>query len=84
LHTGHDALVEVQGGTVRELLQDLVAKYPPLQEQVLNAREQLHDALVVLVNNRRVRDLAFRLSPVDEVHLLCDAVPARPRTRDEL
>ena len=58
--------VEAAGGTVGELLGDLVGKYPDLREQVLTADGTLHRFVNVYLNGQDVRYLQLLDTPVAE------------------
>jgi molybdopterin converting factor small subunit len=51
---GGNRLVELPGATVRELLENLVAAYPPLRERIFEGQE-LPQFLNVFVNGADIR-----------------------------
>ncbi len=70
---GGEKQVELEGGTIRELVAALVAKYPSLEQQLLNESGDLNRFVNVYVNGQDVRYLAGLDTPVtdrDEVRLL--------------
>jgi MoaD family protein len=70
---GGEKQVELQGGTVRELVGALVTRYPSLKQQLLDDGGDLNRFVNVYVNGQDVRYLAGLDTPVtdrDEVRLL--------------
>ncbi len=70
---GGQKQVELEGGTIRELVAALVAKYPSLEQQLLNESGDLNRFVNVYVNGQDVRYLNGLDTPVaerDEVRLL--------------
>jgi sulfur-carrier protein len=70
---GGQKQVELQGGTVRELVDALVAKFPALRQQLLGEDGDLNRFVNVYVNGQDVRYLNGLDTPVaerDEVRLL--------------
>ena len=71
--TGGQKLVEVPGGTVREVITGLVSAHPALASQLLAADGDLNRFVNVYVNGQDVRYLAgldTPVAPADEVRLL--------------
>ena len=72
-HAGGDRTVSVDGSTVGEVLEALVAKYPGLSGQVLDGDGALHRFVNVYVNDDDVRYLSATDTPVtdgDELSIL--------------
>ena len=70
---GGQKQVELDGKTIRELVDALVAKYPPLKQQLLDEGGDLNRFVNVYVNGQDVRYLGGLDTPVtdrDEVRLL--------------
>jgi molybdopterin synthase sulfur carrier subunit len=70
---GGQKQVELEGGTIRELVAALVAKYPSLEQQLLDESGDLNRFVNVYVNGQDVRYLNGLDTPVaerDEVRLL--------------
>jgi molybdopterin synthase sulfur carrier subunit len=70
---GGQKQVELDGATIRELVDALVAKYPSLRQQLLDEQGDLNRFVNVYVNGQDVRYLAGLDTPVterDEVRLL--------------
>ena len=70
---GGQKQVELDGGSVRELVDGLVAKFPALRQQLLTETGDLNRFVNVYVNGQDVRYLKGLDTPVgdrDEVRLL--------------
>ncbi len=70
---GGEKQVVLEGGTVRELVDALVTRYPSLKQQLLDEAGDLNRFVNVYVNGQDVRYLAGLETPVadrDEVRLL--------------
>jgi sulfur-carrier protein len=70
---GNNSVVEVEGGTVGEVLTRLTEAYPAAKNQLLNDDGTLHRFLNVYVNDDDVRYLGGTTAPVadrDEITLL--------------
>jgi sulfur-carrier protein len=70
---GGQKQVELQGASVRELVDGLVGRYPALRQQLLSDDGQLNRFVNVYVNGQDVRYLNGLDTPVgerDEVRLL--------------
>ena len=52
---GNNRQVEVEGETVREVLESLVATYPPLRERIFDQSDELPQFLNVFVDKTDVR-----------------------------
>ena len=65
-HAGGAKTVSVEGSTVGEVLQALVAKYPGLSGQVIDDQGSLHRFVNVYVNDDDVRYLSATETPVTE------------------
>lgn len=72
-HADGQGTVTVEGATVGEVLQDLVARYPGLSDQVLTADGGLHRFVNVYLNDDDVRyldKLDTKVSDGDTLSLL--------------
>ena len=72
-HAGGASSVAVEGSTIGEVISNLVATYPPMSDQVLNADGSLHKFVNIYVNDDDVRYLQSLDTPVkdgDEVSIL--------------
>jgi molybdopterin synthase sulfur carrier subunit len=59
-------IVDVGGGTVREVVDHLVAKYPGLAQQLLDGEGKLNRFVNVFLNDTDVRHLGGLDAPVGE------------------
>jgi molybdopterin synthase sulfur carrier subunit len=62
--TGGQREVEADGDTVRELIEDLVTRFPPLRGQLLNGDDELAPFVNVYVGQEDVRTLDGLDTPV--------------------
>ena len=72
-HAGGQSTVAVEGSTIGDVLHTLVATYPGLTGQVLNADGSLHKFVNVYVNDDDVRYLSQLDTPVkdgDQISIL--------------
>jgi len=69
-HAGGARTVSVEGSTVGEVLQSLVAAYPGLSGQVLDDTGALHRFVNVYVNDDDVRYLSATDTPVTDADQL--------------
>jgi molybdopterin synthase sulfur carrier subunit len=56
-HVGEQASVDVGGGTVREVLDNLVAQHPGLRGRLLDDRGEVNKYVNIFVNDEDVRFL---------------------------
>ena len=66
VHVDAQKEVEARGSTVGELLNDLVASYPGLREQLFTDDGNLHRFVNLYVNGRDVRYLSVLDTPVGD------------------
>jgi len=72
-HTGGEKAVSGEGGTVRELVEDLAGRYPGLRNALLGEDGQLNRYVQTYVNDEDVRFLGGIETPLadgDEVSIL--------------
>jgi sulfur-carrier protein len=72
-HAGGERQVDARGSTLRELLDDLEARYPGITKTVLTDDGALHRFVNVYVNDEDVRylgSLETELDPEDTVSIL--------------
>ena len=70
---GGEALVDVEGATIGEVLESLTSSHPAIRGQILNDDGSLHRFLNVYVNDDDVRYIGGVYAPVangDEITLL--------------
>ena len=65
-HVGGEPRVSAEGATVREVLDDLEAKYPGITKNVLAEDGGLHRFINVFLNDEDVRYLGSLETQVDE------------------
>lgn len=65
-HAGGEALVDAEGATLRELLDDLEGKYPGITKNVVSDDGGLHRFINVYVNDEDVRYLGSLETAVKE------------------
>jgi molybdopterin synthase sulfur carrier subunit len=65
-HVGGEPQVEAQGGTLRDVLTDLEAKYPGITKNIVSADGGLHRFINVYVNDEDVRYLGSLETTVAE------------------
>jgi sulfur-carrier protein len=56
-HTNNEAILEANGGTIRELIEDIAGKHPECREKVLSDDGNLHRFINVYANDEDVRYL---------------------------
>jgi sulfur-carrier protein len=65
-HVGGRAVVEAEGGTLRDLLDHLDARYPGLKGSIVSDEGGLHRFVNLYVNDEDVRYLGSLETPVAE------------------
>ena len=71
--TDNQAVVEVEGGTIADVIDQLEARHPGFKEQLMTAEGQLHRFVNVYVNDedaRYLEKLDTKVSEGDTVSLL--------------
>jgi molybdopterin synthase sulfur carrier subunit len=56
-YTGGQKIIESKGSTVRELIEDVSERFPEFKEQLFGSSKELRDFIIILVNNKDVRNL---------------------------
>ena len=69
-YTGNEAVVDVTGQTLADLLDDLDRRYPGIRFRMVDEQGQLRPHMNVFVAGERCRDLRTRLDSVDEVVIM--------------
>jgi molybdopterin synthase sulfur carrier subunit len=70
---GGEKELDVDGGTVGDVVDALIARFPSLRDQLLTGEGELNRFVNVYVNGQDVRyldGLATRVEPRDEIRLL--------------
>jgi adenylyltransferase/sulfurtransferase len=65
-YTGGLNQIAVQGGTVSEAMQDLVAQYPALKQHLYNGSGELRPFVNLFIGEENVKDLQGLQTPLDE------------------
>ena len=71
--TGNEAVVEVEGGTIADVIDQLEARYAGFKEQLMTSEGELHRFVNVYVNDedaRYLEKLDTKVSEGDTVSLL--------------
>ena len=69
-YTDQRAVVEADGATLRELLEDLDARHPGVRFRVVDEQGEIRTHIKMFVNSREVSGLGARLEPSDELHII--------------
>lgn len=69
-YTDQQTVVEAEGTTVAELLQDLEARHPGIRFRMVDEQGRLRQHMKVFVNEDAVRDLATPITDADEVTIM--------------
>ncbi len=64
------AQVEAQGGSVRELLEDLERCYPGIRFRMIDEQDAIREHIRIFVNRERVAGIDTPLARDDEVQIL--------------
>jgi molybdopterin converting factor small subunit len=64
-------VVETQGNTVGECLDDLIAQYPELKEKLFDTKGKLRNTIEIYLNMESAYpdELKKKVKPGDEIHL---------------
>jgi len=71
--TDNQEVVEVEGQTIREIIENLEKEYPGLKERICDEKNNIRRFVNVFVNDEDVRflqDAATSLKPGDEVSIV--------------
>ena len=66
----HQAVVDADGTTVAELLQDLDRRYPGIRFRMIDEQDDIRPHMKIFVNRERIAELDETLAPEDEVQIL--------------
>ncbi len=69
-YTGNRPEVEARGATLGAVLDDLDRRHPGLRFRVVDEQDRVRQHMNVFVAGRPCRDLAAKVGPGDEVHIL--------------
>ena len=70
-YTDGRAIVEAQGATVREALDDLDQRYPGMRFRMIDEQDRIRPHIRLYVNTDAVETLDHRLRRGDTLHLIC-------------
>jgi len=77
-HAGGQPSVQANGGTVGEVLEDLVRQFPAMRGQVITQDGTLHKFVNVYLNDDDVRYLDLYSCFASSLHFACDALGLSP------
>ncbi|MDH4169395.1 MAG: MoaD/ThiS family protein [Acidimicrobiia bacterium] len=69
-YTTGRAVVEAEGATIDELLDDLDQRYPGIRFRIVDEQARLRPHVSIFVNAERERDLSTTLEGIDEVTVM--------------
>ena len=69
-YTGNQSVVEADGGTIAEVIDDLDRRYPGIKFRMVDEQGRLRPHMSVFVRAERARDLDTRVDDVHEITLL--------------
>lgn len=69
-YTKQQSLVNAEGNTVAELLEDLNRQFPGIRFRMIDEQDCLRAHMRVFVNGEMIQTLQMKLQSTDEVHLL--------------
>jgi molybdopterin converting factor small subunit len=69
-YTSQQSVVDADGATVDEVLQDLDRQFPGLRFRVVDEQGRLRKHMKVFLNDEATRDLSDTVDPSDEVVLM--------------
>ena len=70
-YTDGRAIVEAQGATVREALDDLDQRYPGMRFRMIDEQDRIRPHIRLYVNTDAVEQLDHRIRRGDTLHLIC-------------
>ena len=70
-YTDGRAIVEAQGATVREALDDLDQRYPGMRFRMIDEQDRIRPHIRLYVNSDAVEQLDHRIGRGDTLHLIC-------------
>ena len=62
--------VQVEGGTVAEVLATLDRQFPGLRFRIIDEQNQIRPHIRIFVNQETARSLEFALRPEDEIRII--------------
>ncbi len=70
-YTDGRSIVEAQGATVREVLDDLDQRYPGMRFRMIDEQDRIRPHIRLYVNTDAVEQLDHRIGRGDTLHLIC-------------
>ena len=64
-YTADKSIVEVQGNTVRDAVEDLMAKYPDLEPHLIDREQQLRPFINLFIAENNIKDLQNLDTPLE-------------------
>jgi molybdopterin converting factor small subunit len=80
--TGNETKVEVEAGTVHEVLNKLAGRYPGIQKHIFHENGTVQPFMNVFAGDTDIRDLQQGETPVND-HTIISIVPAIAGGKDE-
>lgn len=69
-YTDQQSMVEAEGNTVAELLDDLNRQFPGLRFRMIDEQDCLRPHMRIFVNGEMITTLQMPLQSTDEIHVL--------------
>jgi molybdopterin converting factor small subunit len=69
-YTGQQRVVEAEGSTLAELLQDLDRRFPGIRFRMIDEQDAIRTHMRIFVNRQPVDGIGRALASDDEVHIL--------------
>jgi molybdopterin synthase sulfur carrier subunit len=70
-YTGERSVVEADGATVGQMLEELDRRYPGLRFRIIDEQDGIRPHIKLFVNEEQVAGLAARARPGDTLHIVC-------------
>ena len=70
-YTGGAGEVEAQGGSLRELLEDLDRRYPGIRFRMIDEQDGIRPHIKIFVNQEQARTIDRALGDRDEIQIIC-------------
>jgi molybdopterin converting factor small subunit len=69
-YTGRRSVVEANGSTLAELLEDLDRRFPGIRFRMIDEQDAIRPHIRIFINETPAERLSVRLRPDDEVQIL--------------
>ena len=70
-YTDKQSVVDVQGGTVAEVLEKINARHPGFRFRIINEQDRIREHIKIFVNEDQILELEARVQPGDTLHIIC-------------